>query len=270
MSTTTVNFEANLNPEFMRVVRQFKKVMPMCTVIYLLIIYNVTGYVGGTLNYELVKGRLISDLLISFAVSYAIAWGRMILVYYPIINPTTPRFTNVGEITGFFLGAFAIVEIWVGVFTTRMPIAWAVSLTLLVAIGVVAELYLLKEIKKQIKLDLMTNPEYMQKLVNFYLIDKKFEALMVDLEAGKIPDTTPSLFESKPKENPEVKALQNQIAEMQRSFQDFQHFALSQRQAPTKAQLKKGLEEFGAGNAPSPSKDFSLNGTAEELLEEAA
>ena len=34
--------------------------------------------------------------------------------------------------------------------------------------------------------------------------------------------------------------------------------------------LKKGLEEFGAGNAPTPSKEFSLNGIPEELLEEAA
>jgi hypothetical protein len=267
MGTT---LDANQNPEFMRVVRGFKRSLPMGTVIFLLAIYSVTGYVGGSLNYELIKGRLISDLLISFAVSYAVAFGRMILVYYPLLNTTTPRFNNVGEITGFFLGAFAIVEIWIGVFTTNIPMAWAVSLTLLVVIGVVAELYLLKEIKKQIKLDLMTNPDYMQSLVNFHLVEKKYEAFVTELETGKIPDTTPSLFESKPKENPEVKALQNQIAEMQRSFQDFQQFAFSQRQAPTKAQLKKGLEEFGAGNAPTPSKEFSLNGIPEELMEAAA
>lgn len=266
MSTTTL--DANQNPEFMRVVRGFKRSLPMGTVIFLLAIYNVTGYVGGSLNYELIKGRLISDLLISFAVSFAIAYGRMILVYYPLMNTTTPRFNNVGEITGFFLGAFAIVEIWVGVFAAQIPVAWAVSLTLLIVIGVVAELYLLKEIKKQIKLEIMTNQDYMQNLVNFHMVEKKYEAFMTDLEAGKIPDTTPSLFESRPKENPEVKALQNQIAEMQRSFTDFQQFALSQRQAPTKAQLKKGLEEFGAGNAPTPSGSFSLSGIPE--LEEAA
>lgn len=262
MSTT---LDANQNPEFMRVVRGFKRSLPMGTVIFLLAIYSVTGYVGGSLNYELIKGRLISDLLISFAVSYAVAFGRMILVYYPLLNTTTPRFNNVGEITGFFLGAFAIVEIWIGVFTTNIPMAWAVSLTLLVVIGVVAELYLLKEIKKQIKLELMSNQSYMQSLVNFHLVEKKYEAFVTELESGKIPDSTPSLFESKPKENPEVKALQNQIAEMQRSFQDFQSFALQNRSTPNKANLRKSVEDFDSGNALTPSGTFNLNGTPDAL-----
>lgn len=263
MSTTTI--DANQNPEFMRVVRGFKRSLPMGTVIFLLAIYNVTGYVGGSLNYELIKGRLISDLLISFAVSFMIAYGRMILVYYPLMNTTTPRFNNVGEVTGFFLGAFAIVEIWIGVFTVHIPVAWAVSLTLLIVIGVVAELYLLKEIKKQIKLEIMTNQDYMQRLVNFHMVEKKYEAFMTDLDAGKIPDATPALFESKPKENPEVKALQNQLSEMQRSFMDFQAFALQQRSAPSKAKLQRSVEDFDSGNVPTPSGPFSLSGIPESL-----
>lgn len=261
MSTTTINE----NPEFMRVVRGFKRTLPMGTVIFLIGVYIVTGYVGGSLNYELIKGRLISDLLISFAVSYAVSIGRMILVYYPLLNTTTPRFNSVGEITGFFLGAFAMVEIWVGVFTTNLPTAWAVGLNLLVIIGVVAELYLLKEIKKQIKLELMSSPEHMQRLVNVHMVEKKYEAFVTDLEAGNIPDVAPSLFEAKPKENQEVKALQNQLAEMQRAFMDFQTFALQNRPAPSKANLRKSVEDFDSGNAPTPSGPFSLSGIPDSL-----
>jgi hypothetical protein len=261
MSATTISE----NPEFMQVVRGFKRNLPMSTVVFLIAVYLVTGYVGGSLNYELIKGRLISDLLISFAVSYAIAVGRMILVYYPLLNTSTPRFNNVGEITGFFLGGIAIVEIWIGVFTTNLPTAWAVGLNLLVIIGVVAELYLLKAIKKQIILELMSSPEHMEKLAKVHLVEKKYQAFVTELESGKIPDSIPSLFESTPKENPEVKALQNQIAEMSRAFTDFQQFALSQRQAPTKAQLKKGLEDFGAGNVQTPPGSFSLSGFPDTL-----
>jgi hypothetical protein len=97
------------------------------------------------------------------------------------------------------------------------------------------------------------------------MVEKKYEAFVTELESGKIPDVAPSLFESKPKENQEVKALQNQLAEMQRAFMDFQTFALQNRSAPSKANLRKSVEDFDSGNAPTPSGTFNLNGTPDAL-----
>jgi hypothetical protein len=268
MSTTTVNahLQANQNPEFARILRAVKKSLPMIAVIFTLGIYFISALAeGGFLNI-LIGKKVLFGVMLSYGISFGIQIGRMLLVYLPIMNAVTPRFNLVGEITGILLGAFAMASIWNLIKEIGFSDAVAITLCLLIVLGVVIEIYILREMKKQIKVNMLTDDAYMQDLVHFYTREKQMEQMLNDLDQGQIPATS-TLFKN---QDVEVGKMREQMATMQKEYEELKIFAMSQRQAPTKAQLKKGLEEFGAGNAPTPSKEFSLNGIPEELMEAAA
>lgn len=271
MSTTTAKLQTNVNPEFVRVQRAIRKSLPMIAVIFTIGIYCISAFAeGGFLNI-LIGKKVLFGLMISYGISFGIQIGRMILVYLPIMNAVTPRFNLVGEITGILLGAFAMASIWNLVKEVQFSEAVAITICLLIVMGVVIEIYILREMKKQIKLGMLTDDAYMQDLAAYYTREKEMEQMLHSLDQGEIPDTS-TLFRNQPKVDYEK--MREQIEAMKKENEALKILAIAQRNAPAKANLKKGLDEFGSGNAPTPSGTFNLNGTPEALelaaLEEAA
>lgn len=268
MSTTTANLQTSQNPEFIRIVRLLKKSLPMLAVFFTMGVYCISALAeGGFLNL-LIGKKVLFGVMLSYGIAFGIQIGRMLLVYLPIMNAVTPRFNLVGEFTGILLGAFAMASIWNLIKETGMSEALAVTLCLLIVVGVVIEVYLLREMKKQIKVSMLTDDQYMQDLAHYYTREKQMEQMLNDLDQGQIPDAT-TLF-SLPQGKVEVDKMREQIEAMKKENEALKVLAIAQRNAPAKANLKKGLDEFGSGNAPTPSKEFSLNGIPEEVLEEAA
>ena len=271
MSSTTVNanLQANQNPEFARILRAVKKSLPMIAVVFTIGIYCISALAeGGFLNI-LIGEKVLFGLVLSYGISFGIQIGRMLLVYLPIMNAVTPRFNLVGEITGILLGAFAMASIWNLIKEIGFSDAVAITLCLLIVLGVVIEIYILRETKKQIKVNMLTDTQYMQDLAYYFTREKQMEQMLNDLDQGQIPDAA-TLFALPNGNKVDVEKIQEQMAAMQKENEALKVLAMAQRQAPSKAHLKKGLEEFNLGNAPTPSKDFSLNGIPEEVLEEAA
>lgn len=267
MSTTIANpkLSSNANPEFIRVQRAIKKSLPMVAVIFTLGIYCISALAeGGFLNI-LIGKKVLFGLMLSYGIAFGIQIGRMLLVYLPIMNAVTPRFSLVGEITGVLLGAFAMASIWNLIKEIGFSDAVAITLCLLIVMGVVIEIYLLREMKKQIKITMLTDDQYMQDLADYYTREKQMEQMLHTLDAGEIPDTS-TLFNSQPKVDYEK--MNKQFEAMRKENEALKVLATAQRAAPNKAKLQRSVEDFDSGNAPTPSGQFSLNGIPE--LEEAA
>jgi len=264
MSTTTV--QTNQNPELTRIVRMLKRLLPVLAVFFTLGVYGISAIAeGGFLNI-LIGKKVLFGLMLSYGIAFGIQIGRMLLVYLPIMNAVTPRFNVVGEFTGILLGAFAMASIWNLIKETGMSEALAVTLCLLIVVGVVIEIYLLREMKKQIKVSMLTDTNYMRDLAEYFVREKEMEKMLTDLDQGVMP-TSSTLFTN---HQAETELMKQQMATMQQEYEEMKRFALAQRQAPNKANLQKKLEEFGAGNAPTPSEQtFSLNGIPEEALQAA-
>ena len=190
MSTATVNhgFEQNLNPEFRRVVRSFKKALPYVAILFLFVVYAVSSWAGGAVLSKLTETTLVMGVVLAYAISTTIQVGRMVLVFYPLLNPVRPSQGFVSEFTGILLGVISIVEIWTLVFAAGINQAIAVSISMLMGLGVIAELYLLKEIKLYVKMDLLSNGDYAQKLRDYFIAAKQFDQLLENLETGSLSD----------------------------------------------------------------------------------
>ena len=200
MSAIAVNnqngFEQMLNPEFRRVVRSFKRALPYVSTAFLFVVYAVSAWASGSLLAKVMGENINTGGVLGYAIAMATQVGRMVLVFYPLLNPTRPSMGYTGEVTGVLMGIVAIAEIWSSNMANNLHPTIAVSLTILMAIGVLAELYLLKEIKYYVKMELMGNGQYIAKLKKFYIEEKKFDQLINDLEQGIIPEdeeATPTL-----------------------------------------------------------------------------
>lgn len=263
MSTT---IQTNQNPELTRIVRMLKRLLPVLAVFFTLGVYAISAIAeGGFLNI-LIGKKVLFGLMLSYGISFGIQIGRMLLVYLPIMNAVTPRFNVVGEFTGILLGAFAMASIWNLIKETGMSEALAVTLCLLIVVGVVIEIYLLREMKKQIKVSMLTDTNYMQDLAAYFVREKEMEKMLADLDQGLMP-TFSTLFTD---HQAETELIKQKMATMQQAYDEMKRFALAQRQAPNKAKLQKSVDEFDLGNAPTPSEQFSLNGIPQEALQEAA
>lgn len=263
MSTT---IQTNQNPELTRIVRMLKRLLPVLAVFFTLGVYAISAIAeGGFLNI-LIGKKVLFGLMLSYGISFGIQIGRMLLVYLPIMNAVTPRFNVVGEFTGILLGAFAMASIWNLIKETGMSEALAVTLCLLIVVGVVIEIYLLREMKKQIKVSMLTDTNYMQDLAAYFVREKEMEKMLTDLDQGLMP-TSSTLFTD---HQAETELMKQKMATMQQEYDEMKRFALAQRQASNKAKLQKSVDEFDLGNAPTPSEQFSLNGIPQEALQEAA
>lgn len=249
MSTISVNqhgFEQMLNPEFRRVVRAFKRALPYVSTAFLFVVYAVSAWASGSLLAKVMGEDISTGGVLGYAIACATQVGRMVLVFYPLLNPTRPSMGYTGEVTGVLMGIVAIGEIWSSNTANELHPAIAVSLTILMAIGVLAELYLLKEIKYYVKMELMNNPYYIAKLKNFFIEEKRFDQLINDLEQGNIPDED---YNPTPVSAPRRVNLPGKV-NLQRSLNNFQ------QSAP--------LE----GNDQSPLSRVRLNGTPNKVEED--
>lgn len=251
MSTISINnqnsgFEQMLNPEFRRVVRSFKRALPYVATAFLFIVYGVSAWASGSLLAKVMGTQVATGAILGYAIAMATQVGRMVLVFYPLLNPTRPSMGYTGEVTGVLMGVVAIAEIWSSNMANKLHPAIAVSLTILMAIGVLAELYLLKEIKYYVKMELMGNEQYISKLKKFYVQEKKFDQLINDLEQGIFPDED---FET-----PTPRMDSNRRVNL-----------------PGKVDLKNSVDKFNQsaplpleGNDQSPLSRVRLNGLPKE------
>ena len=251
MSTIAVNqqngFEQMLNPEFRRVVRSFKRALPYVSTAFLFVVYGVSAWASGSLLAKVMGEQINAGGVLGYAIACATQVGRMVLVFYPLLNPTRPSMGYTGEVTGVLMGVVAIAEIWSSNTANNLHSAIAVSLTILMAIGVMAELYLLKEIKYYVKMELMGNAQYIAKLKNFYVQEKKFDQLINDLEQGNIPDDEDE-YNASP--TPRIDTAPRRVvlpgkSVLQKSVDNFQKFPLE-------------------GNDQSPHSPVRLNGIPKE------
>lgn len=168
------------NQNFIRTVKQIRKIMPALAVILLITVYAVSA---------IAEGYFLSSLMaqaagawLAFAISVAIQATRALLVFFPQLNPNRPIFGYQGEVIAVVMGAIAIGSILGLVQAIGLAVPVAVSLAILMAAGIGVEIFFLREIRYSTELELYEDRGKWEELKGYYQSKEEFRHFLDSLK----------------------------------------------------------------------------------------
>lgn len=180
--------ENNLvNPDFERVIRQMRRVLPMLSFGLLIGTYLVSALIMGIFHAETAPN--LGFKVAAFLVPLAIQAGRGTLVFFFQLNPAhlQSRF-SFGIIAATVLLLLSLCE----ALFVMLPygISWTISVSTLMLIGWVIEIMILRETTFATQMELYQNQAQWQELKNFYRARNEFDRFikgMTEKDESQIP-----------------------------------------------------------------------------------
>lgn len=173
-----------VNRDFARLVKQLRRILPYLAIALLTIVYTVSGVSEGLFLSDLMK-KIPLHLPLALAIGGSTQLTRMLLVFFPQLNPNKPVTGYTGEIVAILMGVISIVSITKLVLANEMSIAVATSLSILMAAGVGVEIYLLKEIRFYTDMELFRNKGWWSGLQDFMIAQRDFKIMKDNLRDGQ-------------------------------------------------------------------------------------
>jgi hypothetical protein len=173
-----------VNRDFARLVKQLRRILPYLAIALLAIVYTVSGVSEGLFLSDLMK-KIPLHLPLALAIGGSTQLTRMLLVFFPQLNPNKPVTGYTGEIVAILMGVISIVSITKLVLANEMSIAVATSLSILMAAGVGVEIYLLKEIRFYTDMELFRNKGWWSDLQEFMVAQRDFKIMKDNLRDGQ-------------------------------------------------------------------------------------
>jgi hypothetical protein len=161
-----------VNPDFERVIRQMRRVLPMLSFGLLIGTYLVSALIMGIFHAEIAPN--LGFKIAAFLVPLAIQAGRGTLVFFFQLNPAhlQSRF-SFGIIAATVLLLLSLCE----ALFVMLPygISWTISVSTLMLIGWVIEIMILRETTFATQMELYQNREQWEELRNFYRARNEFD-----------------------------------------------------------------------------------------------
>ena len=148
-------------------VTKLRKMMPAMATVILALVYIVSAGASGIFLKNLMAEIAYGGFL-AVAIGVAIQFARGTLVFFPQLNPSRPSFSYTGEWIAVGMGIVSIAEIVALVQAANLAMPVAISLSVLMGMGVLVEIFLLREIRFSTESELMSNEAGVEDLRKFY------------------------------------------------------------------------------------------------------
>lgn len=184
------------NRSFQTMITGLRRAMPWIAACMLIAVYIVSAVAQGMLLQTLMQSLAIGSIM-AYCISFAIQLTRATLVFFPQLNPNRPSFSYAGETIAIIMGIVAIGEIIGLVFASTLALPVAISLAVLMAMGIAVEIYLLKEVRHSTEAELMNNPAAVQNVYDFHRNRAELKAKLEEIQdyaarGQMLPSPSPS------------------------------------------------------------------------------
>lgn len=175
------------NRSFQRTVKVLRRILPTLSFGLLAAVYVISALAAGMfLSRHLVDFGTFGYWL-AFGIGGGIQMVRGAIVFFSQLNPGRPQFgANWGPAIAVIMAVASIIEIYMLSSDLGLPLAPVISLAILMAAGLVIELFLLREVQYATQLELFRDRDRWDELRNFYVARADFEAMMDELEEGNL------------------------------------------------------------------------------------
>ena len=168
------------NQDFQRMITKVRKWMPYIAVSVLVFVYAVSAGAAGLFLANLMS-HLSYGFTLGISIGVAIQITRGTIVFFRQLNPSRPSYSYSGEMVAIAMGVISIFEIYKLSSAMDLPMPVAISLSILMIMGILVEVYLLGEMKFSTGIELMGDKQALNKLYDYYNSNAQMKAYLDSL-----------------------------------------------------------------------------------------
>lgn len=182
------------NTHFLRAIARLRKHLPAIAFSLLTVTYAIAALVGGLLLSQHLGQFGPLGVALAYGIGVAIQAVRGTIVFFGQLNPDRPTLSSwAGKTTAIILGGLSIIEVYKLSGSLGIDEAVVISLGLLMAAGVVIELFILHEVQTASNLEFFSDATKRKNLIEAMKAKKDFEVFLSQLDEIEGKPSAPTL-----------------------------------------------------------------------------